>query len=206
MMKKLFSLLFVINLLFSDSFAQKGEHIRPASFGVSFSLTDYTTAQRIRNTSLSTVINREQRAKFSDMSPGLAVSYFKGLRDHIDFASTLNGTFVTVPIEGETASSNDQFLLEGDASVNLKLLSDKFIFTPYLSVGVGVSTYNSEFGAFLPLGGGLKLNLFDEAAIFVNSQYRVPVITETGNYHFFHSIGIAGVIGKKKEPVVSPAP
>jgi hypothetical protein len=205
MMKKLFILLFVTCLL-TDSFAQKGDYIRPSALGVSFSLTDYTTAQRIRNTSLSTVINRKQRAKFKDMAPGLAVSYFKGLRDHIDFVGTLNGTFVSVPIEGQTTTSNDQFSLESDASVNLKLFSDKYIFTPYLSVGIGISTYDSEFGAFLPLGGGLKLNLFDEAAIFVNSQYRVPVITETGNYHFFHSFGIAGVIGKKKEATVTPAP
>lgn len=206
MMKKLLIVLFVTNLFVADAFAQKGDHIRPSSFGVSFSLTDYTTAQRIRNSSLSTVINRDQKAKFSEMSPGLAISYFKGLHDHIDFASTLNGTFVSVPIEGQIQSSNDQFLLEGDASVNLKLFSDKYIFTPYLSAGVGVSTYDGEFGAFLPLGGGLKVNLFDEAAIFVNSQYRVPVITETGNYHFFHSLGIAGIIGKKKEAAVTPAP
>lgn len=206
MIKKLLIALFVTSLLAVDASAQKGGYIRPSSFGVSFSLTDYKTAQRIRNTSLATVINRDQKAKFSEMSPGLAISYFTGLHDHIDFASTLNGTFVSVPIEGETQSSSDQFLLEGDASVNLKLFSDKYIFTPYLSAGVGISTYDGEFGAFLPLGGGLKFNLFDEAAIFVNSQYRVPVITETGNYHFFHSIGIAGVIGKKKDAVVTPAP
>ena len=205
MIKKLFVLLFVTSLLTVDASAQKGDYIRPSSFGVSFSLTDYTTAQRIRNSSLATVINRDEKAKFSEMSPGLAISYFKGLHNHVDFVSTVNGTFVTVPIEGQT-ESNDQFLLEGDASVNLKLFSDRYIFTPYLSAGVGISTYDGDFGAFLPLGGGLKVNLFDEAAIFVNSQYRVPVITETGNYHFFHSIGIAGVIGKKKEAVANPAP
>jgi OmpA-OmpF porin, OOP family len=38
--------------------------------------------------------------------------------------------------------------------------------------------------------------LFDEAHFFINSQYRIPVTTNTANYHFLHSIGIAGVIGK----------
>ena len=131
------------------------------------------------------------------MTPGLAISYFKGLKNHIDFAGTVAASFARFALEDQTPT-NDQFLLEGDASVNLKMFSDKYIFTPYLNVGVGVSLYDGKFGTFLPLGAGLKLNLFDEAAIFMTSQYRVPVTTETNNYHFTGSIGIAGTIGGKK--------
>ena len=55
----------------------------------------------------------------------------------------------------------------------------------------------------------MKVNLFDEAHVFVTSTYRVPVTTETANYHLQHSIGFAGRLGKKKEPVkliVPPPP
>jgi outer membrane protein OmpA-like peptidoglycan-associated protein len=58
------------------------------------------------------------------------------------------------------------------------------------------------YGAFAPVGIGLRFNLFDEAGAFINSQYRIPVTYETSNYHFFHAIGLYGVIGKKKEEPV----
>ena len=58
----------------------------------------------------------------------------------------------------------------------------------------------------MPLGVGLKINLFDEAYLIANSTYRVPITTETANYHFQHSIGVLGRLTKKKEPVVIPPP
>jgi outer membrane protein OmpA-like peptidoglycan-associated protein len=85
------------------------------------------------------------------------------------------------------------------------MLSDKYWLSPYLSAGVGATKYKSTFGAFLPAGVGLQLNFFDEAFLLINSQYRIP-ITENNAYHFYHSIGIAGNIGKKREPVVVPPP
>src|SRR3712207_8643358 len=51
---------------------------------------------------------------------------------------------------------------------NLKMFPEKYVFTPYLNVGIGASLYGGKAGAFLPLGGGFKINLFDEAAIFIN--------------------------------------
>ena len=203
-MKKILVLLFVSVFFISEGFAQKGSYIRPPFLGISFTLTDYTTAQRIRSSSLTSVLNNKQIAKTKEMSPGVAITYFKGLRDNIDFAGTLAGTFTSVSLPDEP-DANDNFLLEGDASVNLKMFSDKYIFTPYLSVGIGASLYNGKLGAFLPLGGGLKFNLFDEAAIYLTTQYRVPATTETAGYHFMHGLGIAGIIGKKRansEPTI----
>jgi hypothetical protein len=182
-----------------NSFAQNTtsntNYIRPKAFAVSFVLNDFQTPERIRSTSFATVLDNSEWAKLKDMSPGIAVSYFKGLHSHVDFAATMAGSFAKVELDGKRQSS-DKFLLETDASLNLKMFSDKYFFTPYINVGVGASIYNGKGGAFLPLGGGLKLNLFDEAALFINSQYRVPVTTNTSAYHFFNSIGIAGRIGK----------
>lgn len=180
---------------FSQDATPNTTYIRPKSLAVSFVLNDFQTAERIRSSSLSTVLANKQWAKGKEMSPGVAVSYFKGLKDHVDFAATMAGTFTRFELDDETPAS-DKFLLETDASLNLKMFSDKYLFTPYINVGVGASLYNGKAGAFIPLGGGLKLNLFDEAAIFVNSQYRIPVTTITSTYHFYNSIGIAGRIGK----------
>lgn len=182
------------------------DHTRPAAIGVSFLLNDFATAQRIRSTSLSVVMRDKTWAKPHDMDPGIAISYFKGLRPHIDFAGTLGASFVNYPFRNKPAYSGDALLLEGDASVNLKMLPDNYFFSPYINLGVGGSSYKNHYGAFMPLGGGLKFNFFEEASLFVNAQYRVPVTHDNANYHFYYSIGIAGTIGKKKETPPPPPP
>ncbi|MDP9230263.1 MAG: OmpA family protein [Bacteroidota bacterium] len=200
-MKKILASLFACYFLIPASYGQNSEHIRPSSIGISFFFNDFVTASRIRNSSLSSVLAQKKIAKFSEMSPGLAVSYFKGLTEHIDFAGTLAGSFVNYPLPGHTFYG-DHFLLEADASVQLKMTGEQYWVQPYFSAGIGASTYKVYYGAFIPVGVGLKINFFDEAALFFNSQYRIPVTTETSNYHFFHSIGIAGIVGKKKEQPV----
>src|SRR5690242_18447175 len=109
---------------------------RPRALAVSFVMVDVTTAQRVHSTSLSRVFQGKQWAKFNEMSPGLAVSYFKGLRSHIDFAGTLVASYVNLPLRNKPASSNDGFLLEADASANFKLLPENYALTPYISAGV----------------------------------------------------------------------
>src|SRR5687767_2570602 len=196
-MKKTLSLVFSFFLLchsFSQDTARKSYVRRPA-YGISFLFNDYTTPQRIRANSLSSVIANKQKAKFNEMETGIAVSYFKGLNSHLDLVTTLAGSFADYAVGSEN-SIDSRLLLEADASINIKLLTEKYWLTPYASLGAGISKYGSYYGALIPVGVGLKLNLFDEAHFFVNSQYRIPVTTSTANYHFLHSIGIAGVIGK----------
>ena len=98
-------------------------------------------------------------------------------------------------------------LLEGAATLNLKLLSDKYCFTPFLTAGIGGSKYIGYYSAFMPFGVGAQVRLIDEVYLLLNSQYRVP-ITENGSYHFYHSVGFAANLTKKKEPapVVVPPP
>ena len=196
-MKKTLSLVFSFFLVcysFSQDTARKSYVRRPA-LGISFLFNDYLTPQRIRANSLSSVIANKQKAKFNEMETGIAVSYFKGLNNYMDLVTTLAGSFADYAVGSEN-SIDSRLLLEADASVNIKLLSEKYWLTPYASLGAGISKYGSYYGALIPVGVGLKLNLFDEAHFFVNSQYRIPVTTSTSNYHFLHSIGIAGVIGK----------
>jgi len=204
-MKKFLAVLLALYVFVPASFGQDDE-IRPAAIGVSFFLNDFITPDRIRTGSLSQVLRDKQWAKTKQMSPGLAVSYFKGLTRHIDFAGTLAGSFIKYPMQNRTFNS-DRFLLEADAAMNFKLVSEKYWVQPYAILGVGAHMYGgSYFGAFLPAGLGLKVNLFDDAQLFVNSQYRIPVVRETSSYHFFNQVGIAGRIGNKKEPVLKPLP
>ena len=149
-MKKILAVLLALYLITPGSFAQDDE-IRPAAIGVSFILNDFSTADRIRTGSLSKVLANKQWAKFKEMAPGIAITYFKGLRKHIDFAGTLAGSFVSYPLLNRPASSGDKFLLEADASVNLKMVSEKYWVQPYL-IAIPDTGYerNSKLSFFQP--------------------------------------------------------
>ena len=194
-MKKVLSFLLTFFFI-SNSFSQetKSAYVRKPALAISFFFNDYLTARRIRSSSLSSVLANKQKAKLKEMDPGIAITYFKGLNNNIDLTSTLAGSFVEYAA-GTYSNTESRFLLEGDVSLNFKLLSEKYWFTPYAILGAGISKYGPHYGAFVPTGLGLKLNLFDEAHFFLNSQYRIPVTPTTANYHFMHAIGIAGVIG-----------
>lgn len=201
-MKKILSCILITALLFGEVKAQEDE-IRPAAIGISFFLNDFSTAQRIRSTSLNKVLADKQWSKIKDMSPGLAISYFKGLHKHIDFAATLAASFVEYPVNG---NSKERGLLELDAAANFKMVSERYWVQPYLIAGVGAQKYGPHYGAFIPTGLGLKVNLFDDTHIFTTAQYRIPVTTETSAYRFAYQFGFAGRVGKIKEPELKPLP
>ena len=204
-MKKIL-LAFLAIGLFVTSFAQNDLKKRPA-LAIHFLLDDFKSASDLRTYGLGELIKSKQWHKTGRMVAGLAVSYIEGLSDHLDFATTLSGSFVDYPVPGKASFNANNFLLEAAATVNLKLTTDKYWYSPFLTLGVGGSKYKGYYGAFIPAGVGLQFNLFDEAYLLLNSQYRIPV-TENVAYHFYHSIGIAGSIRKKKEPapIVLPPP
>ena len=190
-------LLAVLCLHTTAGFSQEEtDYTQQPALSIHFLLHDFETAAKIRNSSLSSVLAKKQFGKVKDMSPGLAISYSDGLSNNFDVVATLAGSFLEYPREDEPASGSDKFLLEVDASIRGKMFSDKYWFTPYVQAGLGTSIYQGYYGAFIPLGAGVQINFFDEAFVLINAQYRVPV-TETVNYHFYYSIGLAGNIGRK---------
>ena len=201
-MKKLL-LLFTLFAFFTTSFAQqkdyKKDYKKGHALGINFFLNDFKTASDIRTNGIVSVFKAHDFFKTSRMNAGLAVNYLSGLSDHVDFIATLGGSFVDYPIQNVAPFGNNNFLLESTAGLNLKLLTDRYAVVPFIDLGVGASKYQKYFGAFIPVGVGLQVNISDEAYILLNSQYRVPV-TENASYHFYHSIGIAGNISKEKAP------
>lgn len=204
MKKTLVALLLLLSI--SPDIYSQDDDVRGQAIGVSFIMNDFITPQRIRSSSLSSVFRQDRWAKLKEMAPGLSINYFKGLKRHVDFSASITGSFLNIPLADKPLLKGDKFLLEVDATVNLKMFSDRYWFTPYLIAGIGASSYSEYFGAYIPVGGGLKVNFFDEAALFVTSQYRIPVTPETNNYHFMNSIGIASTIGRKKEAFARQAP
>src|SRR5689334_19387169 len=97
-MKKIISACSVVCLLASSAHSQQPNLSRQQALGISFFMNDFVTPDRIRSTSLNQVISDKKFAKFSQMQPGLAVSYFRGLGNHVDVAATLGGSFVKYPM------------------------------------------------------------------------------------------------------------
>ncbi len=191
-------LLFISVSLLTTSYGQKESYKKTKALGVSFILNDFQTASDIRSNGLVSVIKAKNLFNSKRQHPGMAINYLSGWSEHVDFIASLEGSFLDYPIKDKPAFNQNTFLLESTASVNLKLLTDRYWVTPYIDLGVGASNYKKYFAAFLPIGLGLQVNLFRESFILINSQYRVPV-TENASYHFTHSIGIASNIVAKKE-------
>ena len=178
-------------------FSQRESFKQPITLGIHFLFNDFSTAAAIRESSLSSVLEDGRLGKLRDMSQGLALSFGKGVSEKFDFYSTLCGSFLSYPIDDKPASGSEFLLLEADASIRGKLLSDKYIFVPYFQVGAGISKYQGYWGAFIPAGVGVQVNFFDEAFLQINSQYRIG-ITEHTSYHFVHSVGLVGNIGGRE--------
>ena len=188
--KLVWTFAFFFILLFTATAQQKH-----TSIGISFLFYDFETPSRIRASSIRQVLKEGDWAKLSDMSPGLAITYFRPLQEKIYFVSSLTGGFVDNALPGQVITDN-AFLLQADATLHLHMLPSRFIVTPYLIAGIGASKFRSYYGAFMPLGGGVRINFFDEAAFFVNARYHLPVNTATVNPHFIYGLGIAGTIGR----------
>lgn len=198
-MKKFFGSLLALLCIKMSLFGQAKDEVQNPTLGIQFFFNDFTTARNIRNTSLNSTLNAGNFGKIKEMSPGLAINYIQGLSPKVDFTSTLAASYLEYPFRDEESNpNNDAFLLEADASVRAKMFTNRYWFVPYVQLGVGVSKFRGYYGAFIPAGVGIQISFFEEAYLLINSQYRIPV-TQTSNYHFFHSVGISGNLGRKNK-------
>jgi OOP family OmpA-OmpF porin len=207
MKRLLLPLLLVFPALYTFLSAQEKDYIKQPILGVNFLFNDFGGGGYLKTYGLNRAIRDKQIGQFKTMSPGLSINYISGISKYLDLSAGISGSFLDYPISGKSAFGNDNLLLEGDVSVNAKMLPDKYWFIPYLSAGAGVSKYKGYYGAFVPLGTGIQVNFYDEAYIFINAQYRFGITENTSN-HLYYSIGVAGNIANKKEPktVMAPPP
>jgi OmpA-OmpF porin, OOP family len=204
-MKKLLFAFLAIPACLHVSYGQDNDYIKQPALGINFFFNDFKGAAFLRQNGLAVTTRERKLSNFKQMNPGLSVSYITGFTNHFDIAGSLGGSFLDYPIPNHSSFSNDNLLLEGDLSVRAKMFTDNYWLSPYLSAGIGGSKYKGYYGAFMPVGVGLQVNFFDEAFLFINSQYRIA-ISDNAAYHLYHSIGIAGNLGKKREPKAVPPP
>jgi outer membrane protein OmpA-like peptidoglycan-associated protein len=168
---------------------------------------DFSTAQQIRATSVSNVLNNKLWSPLSNNQVGLGFSYYKGITKKIDAVAALDASFVDYLFQSGATNGSSKFLLTTQAAANIKLFDDTKTVVPYLTAGAGFSLYNGKTGFYIPAGVGLQFNVFNDGFIFTNAQYRIP-LSNAVNYHFNYSIGIGTGITKAKTPKVieTPAP
>ena len=185
----------------------QSEYKKASGLGIHFIFNDFKSAADIRSNGLSSTLRKKNFYKTKNMSPGIAISYLKGLSNHIDFLTTVAGSFTDYPVPNRITSGNQGFLVEAAATANIKLLTDKYYVNPFFTVGIGASQYSGYYGAFVPVGLGIQFKLADNVFALLNTQYRIAA-TENTAYHFYHSFGIAETFNKPKVemPVVVPMP
>ncbi len=203
-MKKYILSLFTL-LVSILGFAQNNDWKLP-SLGVHFILDDFNTAADIRANGLSDVLKYKRYTNIKRMNPGLGLSYIQGMSKKLDMSINLSGSFVDYEVPNSVnAYRKEQFFLEGAATANLKLLSDRYIINPFLTAGIGAHSYRKSFGAFLPLGVGMQIKIVPGVFAMANMQYRVPV-TDKAVYHLYHSFGLVGAVKDRAPVVVAPPP
>lgn len=195
-MKKIISII-VFGIFALQLAAQVPQERKPSTLAFHVFYNDFNTAQQIKTSSLNNVLKNHLWSKIGDMQTGFGINFLKGIRNKIDFVATLDGSWTDYLYEDGTSYGSNQFLLDANAALNFKMLTDKHTLVPYISSGVGVSLYQGKTGFYVPVGAGLQFNVFNEAFIFTNIQYRYA-LTSTVNDHFYYTIGIAVSIGKNK--------
>ena len=195
-----------------QTIAQIGDQKKQPTFGFHVFYNDFNTAQLIRTTSLQSVINSGGWSKLSTMQMGLGFNYLQGLTKKIDLEGTINGSYIDYLFRSGLTNGSSKFLLTTQATANLKMFTDAKTVVPYINTGAGFSLYNGKAGLYIPAGLGLQFNIFNEAFVYTNAQYRIALSNDV-NYHFNYNIGIAYTLAKptKKpklvvmEPVKVPA-
>jgi OmpA-OmpF porin, OOP family len=206
-MKKIKLLSFMLLVAFV-SFSQTNNYKKRPSLGVNFLMKDFKTPAAIKATSLSNVLNDKKWTALKDMAPGLTINYIEGLNNNIDFMAGMNLSFVDYPFKANTATpaGQDKLLVELDANLNFKLLTDNYFLVPYISTGLGVSMYDlKHFAAYFPIGAGLQFNLGSET--FLNIQFRDNVgVTDLATNNFNYNLGFASPLKDKVVPPPPPPP
>lgn len=188
-MKKIILSLLAFGLV-ATCFAQTPvSYKKRSSLGLNFVLKDMNTGES---------------AQKNEMVPGFSLSYINGLAGKIDFMTNLGCSFLKYPFSsasGVKTPSESKFLLELDANASFKLLSDKHIVVPFLSLGAGVSMYNGAyFAAYAPVGLGLQVGLGEGTYLTSRFVYNA-MITSLSVNHFNYTIGVLSPLKEKKEPV-----
>jgi hypothetical protein len=192
-------LLFVFAMAFFHAgFSQsKPANKKGRQLGIQFTGHDFETPVDLKSKGMSFVLTDKQWSSFDRKRVGMAITYTEGLNEKFDFNARLGMSDVDYTLSNKpyASSTGSRTFFELDANLFMKLLSDDYVVSPFISLGVGASLWKGYYAAYIPTGVGLQVNLSDETFLIVQSQYRIPVTGNSANNLFF-SVGVSAVLDK----------
>lgn len=168
----------------------KPGQIKPALFGLSFSLSDFNAPKNFSTRNATSL-------PIADMSSGVSIQYMQGLTPFIDFAARFNGIFHDYSANFNNKPATTEIGLELEPSINIRPIKDENKWAPYLNTGVGLGLYTNRLGAYIPLGAGLQVNASNVAYFFLQANYKWTITPNVLGNNFYYSIGFAKNISGK---------
>ncbi|MEY4058235.1 MAG: hypothetical protein EBU05_05360 [Chitinophagia bacterium] len=214
MKKILFSL---IVLAFAGNIsAQTNANVKKPSLALKVSAFDFTTARAIQVNTLGAVLSNKSWEKLSNSTKSIGVQYFKGITPKMDFMVNLDLASLSYPYYASsgikttwgsaTGATSKGFYAAADAGLNFKILTDDHKVVPYLSAGIGVSKFASNYMAYAPVGAGIQIKASHGSFINILSTFRAEMSSLTKT-HFNHGVSYSMPLKlKEKKPVVLPPP
>lgn len=139
-----------------------------------------------------------QKSKQSkQVNPGIGISFISRINNRFDWQVQLNGSFPDSTVKRSNLQEGRVLLLASDICLRARILPKNKWVQPYISVGSGTALYNNEYQVYLPVGTGLQLN-YKGMFLLMTAQYHYT-LNRSFNSGFYYSLGIAGIVGKKKK-------
>jgi len=187
----LLACLFLMGVI--DVSAQGQPSKKPVVFSYNISLSDYSFAKNVKDSSFGNVIKQKDWLKPANKSVGLGISYWKGLTNHIDFSGTFTGTLSSFPagFVKDDSIGGASITAQLDGILHFKLLEDQKLINPFLSAGVGTGYFSKKIAVYAPLGMGLQFHFASGTYMILQAQWRKALIAGINNDYTFYSLGFA---------------
>lgn len=163
-------------------FSQKTSYTHPTILNVYFFLQDFKSQKDF---------DADQK-----MFPGIAINYLKGINSNLDWSLQINGSFPDSAFKNDLQKDKSLFLQTGIAA-RARFFSKEKIVNPFLSLGFNAAYYKKQGSIMIPFGPGIEFN-YRDFFVTVNIQYQLP-LTHQLNSSFHYSLGIGGIIAKRKK-------
>ena len=202
-MKQTLKLLLAVAIICNNAYAQKSW--APAKKGSLVGL-QYNMADFRAPTGIKDPISGKVYSTIREMDKGFSVAYWRGLTSKIDLAVKVNAMFKDYSGIYQGITGKTEIGLELEPTLNIRPFSDASKIAPFLTAGIGAGIYNDKFGAFVPAGVGIQVNMNSVSYLFLQAQYKFTLTEKVLGDNLFYSLGFAQNIGKEREMAPPPPP
>ena len=142
--------------------------------------------------------------KIGKVDPGFSVMYWHGLTKNLDFSLRYNGLFTAYT---KSPGVENTYTNEFEGSFHARPLANDHLLNPFITAGIGIGSYGNKIWApYVPLGGGIQLNMNNEGYLFLQANYRASLAKTKLDNNMFYSLGFTQNIRSTDAVVVAPLP